>query len=247
MADHETGETGDALWDEFDRVVGENTAVHEPSAAERAASARRRGRWPIFGVILCCLTAIAGIAALLFWPTPPAKRSASLPVSASPSPGVTPIPLTVFPEQIQGYTRVATAADANCTGLNHVAAPLGEMISQSHGCAGLDLAMYKDADNNRYNLVLFTMNDPMDAIHLVTTLSSNPADYEVAVQPPPADSGLQALPADSGLVQAFSGYDHAMLVGMAQWSDGRNSDYQKLVDKLTPLTNAVMQGLHGSV
>ncbi|MFG2820116.1 hypothetical protein ACGFX4_11880 [Kitasatospora sp. NPDC048365] len=150
------------------------------------------------------------------------------------------IPLSVFPQQVQGYTLVAAKADPVCTGADTVAPALAGKITQSQGCLGVDLAIYRDADGNQYNLALFTMKDPLDAFHLVSWLAQDPMDYEVVVQLPPVESGLRALPADSGLVQAFSSYGSGMLVGMAQWSDGRTADFGKLVDQLSPLTKAVI-------
>jgi hypothetical protein len=83
------------------------------------------------------------------------------------------------------------------------------------------------------------MRDEADAVHLITELGADPTDYEVGVLTPPAGSGLRTLPADSGLVQSFAGYGRLLVVGMAQWSDGRSADYQDLVERLTPLLNRV--------
>ncbi|GAA4839786.1 hypothetical protein GCM10023235_14010 [Kitasatospora terrestris] len=150
------------------------------------------------------------------------------------------MPLSVFPQQVQGYTLVAGKADPVCTGADTVATVLAGKIAQSHGCLGVDVALYRDADGNQYNLALFTLKDPLDALDLMTFLARDPTDYEVAVQLPPKESGLRQLPADSGLVQEFALNGSALLVGMAQWSDGRTADFDKLVEQLSPLTRAVV-------
>lgn len=93
--------------------------------------------------------------------------------------------------------------------------------------------------DERAVLAVFTMNDQQDTVKLVTQLSMAFDDYEVGAQAPPPDSGLPTLPADSGLIQAFTGQERAMVAGLGQWSDGRVSDYQKLVDRLEPLLKAV--------
>ncbi|MGW2256116.1 hypothetical protein ACWCXH_39165 [Kitasatospora sp. NPDC001660] len=164
--------------------------------------------------------------------SPSPTRSAAVAPTAA-------IPLSVFPAQVQGFTRVAEVANPSCTGSDTVAPTLAGLITQSQGCLGVDLAMYKDGDGNEYSLNVFTMKDPLDAFNLVNRLGMNPGDYEVAVQLPPKDSGLRALPADSGLVQAFAFTGPAAIVGMAQWSDGRSSDFNALTDRLKPLLDAV--------
>ncbi|MFD8783645.1 hypothetical protein [Kitasatospora sp. NPDC059599] len=178
--------------------------------------------------------ALTSSAPALHVVTPPAD----VPLTAADAPS-SAIPLSVFPAQVQGYTLVADVANPVCTGPDTVAPTLAGLITQGHGCLGVDLALYKDAEGNQYNLALFTMNDPVEALHLVTFLASHPGDYEVAVQVPPKDSGLRQLPADSGLVQNFAVHGHGMLVGTAQWSDGRTADFDKLVKQLSPLTGAV--------
>jgi hypothetical protein len=97
--------------------------------------------------------------------------------------------------------------------------------------------------DDQFNLAVFTMKDPHDTVKLVTELSMAFDDYEVGAQAPPPDSGLPTLPADSGLVQAFTGQQRAMVVGLAQWSNGRTSDYQKLVGRLEPLLTAVSKNV----
>ncbi|MGW0392345.1 hypothetical protein ACWDYJ_15925 [Streptomyces sp. NPDC003042] len=78
---------------------------------------------------------------------------------------------------------------------------------------------------------------------LVTRLSMAFDDCRVAAQAPPPGSGLPTLPADSGMVQSLTGQGRAMVVGMAQWSDGRVRDYQQLADLLGPLLDGVSQNV----
>ncbi|MFJ1792755.1 hypothetical protein [Kitasatospora griseola] len=239
--------------------------MHEPSAAERAgqqqqpsAARRRPGRWLVLPAAAVLLAAVGGVAYL----TRPSEREPA--VTAAPAPSVTAtapasaasasagaaagvpsaaIPLTVFPEQVQGYTLVAKSANPGCTGSDIVGPSLAGLITQGHGCLGVDLALYKDADGNQYNLALFTMKDPMDGVHLVNVLAEHAESYQVAVQLPPEGSGLRQLPADSPCVQGFAVADHGMLIGMAQWSDGRAVDFNTLAARLKPLTSAVTRAI----
>ncbi len=153
------------------------------------------------------------------------------------------MPLSLFPAQIQGYTLVAGVARSSCTGPDTVAPTLAGLITQGHGCLGVDLALYKDAEGNQYNVALFTMADHGDGVHLVNFLSSHADSFEVAVHVPPTDSGLRRLPTDSGRVQNFAANGHGLVVGSAQWSDGRTTDLAKLSDQLSPLTDAVIKNL----
>ncbi|MBP2054848.1 hypothetical protein J2Z21_007858 [Streptomyces griseochromogenes] len=150
-----------------------------------------------------------------------------------------------FPARIDGFTTVKQSGGPNCTGSGMVGPNLTALIRRSKGCRGVVGALYKDAANNEYTIVVFGMKDPRDAVHLVTTLGSNPMDYEVGVLLPPAGSGLRPLPADSGLVQSFAGTGRLAVVGLAQWSDGRAKDYQSLVGGLQPLIGAVTKTAGG--
>ncbi|MFD8480392.1 hypothetical protein [Kitasatospora sp. NPDC059673] len=245
-----TSEPGDDLWAEFVREIEKNNAVHEPSAAERAAAARRpvrrrSRRWLVLPAAAVLLAA-AGATAYVLQPSgrkAPAA-AASVPAAAAPAPAAgSVIPLDIFPKQVQGYTLVADVQNPTCTGADTVGTALAGMIAQGKGCLGVDLALYKDADGNQYTLALFTMKDPAEAVHLLTYLAGHPETFQVAVQLPPKDSGLRELPADSGLVQNFGSSGHGLLVGMAQWSDGRTTGFDKLVARLTPLTEAVMHNI----
>jgi hypothetical protein len=253
-------EPGDELWDEFVRVYEKQQAPHEPSAAERAAAAspppRRPRRWRWAALVGCLALVAAGTYLFGPWheagpavevadrskPTATAGTKATATATGTATATKAPVAVTpaqAFPAAVSGYTRVADVGDGSCTGTDSVGSALAGIINQSHGCLGLDFALYKDSSNNEYDLAVFTMKDPADAIAIVSSLSADPTDYEVAVQMPPKGSGLRELPADSGLVQAFSSYGHLVVVGMAQWSDGRSTKFQQLENQLSPLLNAV--------
>ncbi|MEV5988482.1 hypothetical protein AB0L85_26310 [Streptomyces sp. NPDC052051] len=131
----------------------------------------------------------------------------------------------------------------SCTEPDSVGSALAAEINAGKGCLGEEIALYKDARDNQFNLAVFTMKDCQETVKLMTQLSMNFGDFEVAAQAPPPGSGLPTLPADSGMVQAFTGQGRAMVVGLGQWSDGRTSEYQELVDRLQPLLNAVSKNV----
>lgn len=141
------------------------------------------------------------------------------------------------------FTKVGSAVLKSCTEPDSVGSALAAEIAAGKGCLGEEIALYKDTHNNQFNLAVFTMKDPQETVKLVTQLSMNFDDYEVAAQAPPPGSGLPTLPADSGMVQAFTGQGRAMVAGLGQWSDGRKSEYQKLVDRLQPLLTAVSKNV----
>ncbi|WP_406729543.1 hypothetical protein WJ438_40605 [Streptomyces sp. GD-15H] len=141
------------------------------------------------------------------------------------------------------FTRLGSVVLKSCTELDSVGPVLAAEIAAGKGCLGEEIALYKDAHDNQFNLAIFTMKDPQETVKLVTQLSMNFNDYQVAAQAPPPGSGLPTLPADSGMVQAFTGQGRAMVVGLGQWSDGRTSEYQKLVDRLEPLLAAVSKNV----
>ncbi|MFJ8622291.1 hypothetical protein ACIRD3_05535 [Kitasatospora sp. NPDC093550] len=179
-------------------------------------------------------------------PTAPSPRTVPPPLdtpAAAPNDPASPIPLSVFPAQVQGYSLVSNVAFPACTGANTVAPSLAGMITQGHGCLGAGLALYRDAEGNQYNLALFTMKDQGDIPHLITFLASNPESFQVAVQLPSKDSGLSRLAAAGNRVQAFSGLGRALLVGQAQWSDGRVADFDELSAQLSPLTDAIIRNV----
>lgn len=175
-----------------------------------------------------------------------AESAASATASAAPAGTERPmIPLTdAFPAQVPDgrggtFTKLGAVVLESCTERDSVGPGLAALIDQSKGCVGEEIALYKDAQNNQYNLAVFTMKDPQDTVKLVTRLSMAFDNYEVAAQAPPPGSGLPTLPADSGMVQSFTGQGRAMVVGLGQWSDGRLGDFQQLVDRLGPLLKAV--------
>ncbi|WP_147465286.1 hypothetical protein [Streptomyces sp. 1114.5] len=262
-----TGGSSRDQWVEFVREFEKSNAAQQPGAAEPARPPeRRRSRRRLLLLAMAALLVAGGAAAYLLRPSDPAPAAApapapasAAPTSAAPSQPVAPspsddpsaaagapasaIPLSVFPSQVQGYTLVAAATNPTCTGPNTVAPTLAGLITQGHGCLGVDLVLYKDADGNQYNLALFTMKDQGDIAHLITVLGSHPEAYQAAVHIPPKDSGLRQLPPGSGLVQDYAASGHGMLLGMGQWSDGRTADLDKLSNQLSPLTEAVIRNV----
>ncbi|MFF3919433.1 hypothetical protein ACFYZB_39595 [Streptomyces sp. NPDC001852] len=256
--------TDNERWNQFVRDFEKSRGVHAPGAAEPVAAERRPRRRRLTAV-----TAVVGVVAVVagagFWlgsghgehretaaegpgyapaaasggPTP----SAGLPKSTAPMSMVTAD--QAFPAHVDGYTRVKQSGGPNCTGSGMVGPDLTALIGASRGCRGVIGALYKDASGNQYTIVAFGMKDPADVPHLVAELGSHPTDYEVGVLTPPAGSGLKSLPADSGLVQSFAGYGRLLVVGLAQWSDGRSADYQGLVARLQPLLDKVTEAAAG--
>ncbi|MBW5482473.1 hypothetical protein [Streptomyces bambusae] len=193
-------------------------------------------------------TASAGVpaeAAGSASPTASAAASATVAASAAPGSGRPVLALDrAFPERVPdgrggSFTKVGAAHPKSCPAAGSVGQLLASRIAAGQGCLGHQIALYKDAANNQYNLAAFTMRDPADTASLVFGLSRAFDDYQVAAQAPPPASGLPTLPPDSGIVQSFTGQGRVMVVGLGQWSDGRTSDYQKLVEQLGPLLNAV--------
>ncbi|MFF4341866.1 hypothetical protein ACFY00_18265 [Kitasatospora sp. NPDC001540] len=193
-------------------------------------------------------------------PSAPASRSASPSAPASPAaptsalagslPSDDPtatLPLSIFPARVEGYTLVAKTTNPVCTGADTVSPILAGLIVQGSGCLGVDQALYKDADGNQYNLVLFTMKDPAKAAHLVMSLAEIADKPQVVGLVPPADSGLRHLPDDSGTVQHFIGASHHIMIGTARWSDGRTRDFNTLVGQLSPLSITVARNIPGWV
>ncbi|GAA4986699.1 hypothetical protein [Kitasatospora paranensis] len=247
----------------------EPTAAERQAGRTTGPARSRRRPWAaaLAAALAAGLAVLSGLSAFLLWPGPggsPAVRSVSSATGAAPpsvtapsgsaaasatAPGVasgaTPTaaaPLSVFPAQVRGHTLLAKATHPSCTDPDTVAPTLAGLLARGHGCLGVDTALYRDAGGDRFTLVLFTLKDPVEAVTLAMTLGTRPDDHQVAVQEPPKDSGLRALPADSGLVQTFAGRGHTLLVGLAQWADGRSSDFNALVGGLTPLTDAVLAG-----
>ncbi|MER5639842.1 hypothetical protein ABT095_23160 [Kitasatospora sp. NPDC002227] len=176
-----------------------------------------------------------------------AAPSATATASAAPSAaaGRPQIPLDqAFPAEVRTasgalYTKVGATTLPSCTEPDSVGPRLAAMIKESRGCVAEQIALYKDSGNDQFNLAVFTMRDPKDTVRLVTELSTAFDDFEVGAQAPPPTAGLRTLPPDSGMVQAFTGSGRAVIAGLGQWSDGRSTDRQAIVDRLTPLQEAI--------
>ncbi|WP_437083855.1 hypothetical protein [Streptomyces sp. enrichment culture] len=176
-----------------------------------------------------------------------ASRQEAAPApEAAPSASDRPVvPLAdAFPEKVPdgkggNFTKVGAVTLKSCTEPDSVGPALANMIDAGKGCLGEHVALYKDGQNNQFNLAVFTMRDPQDTVTLVMRLGGNPTDYQVGAQAPPPGSGLKTLPPDSGMVQAFTGQGRSMVVGLAQWADGGTRDYQALVGRLDPLLKDV--------
>ncbi|MFB6620557.1 hypothetical protein ACIGFK_42340 [Streptomyces sp. NPDC085524] len=172
----------------------------------------------------------------------PSRGTAAAAAGARPM-----VPLSdLFPAEVKGasgatFTRLGRTVMESCTEPDGVGPRLAAMIQGGAGCVGEQIALYKDDRNNQFNMAVFTMKDPQDTLKVVTELAMAFDDYQVAVQAPPAGSGLRTLPPDSGMVQAFTGHGRVMVVAMGQWSDGRTADFQQLVDRMKPLQDAVSQ------
>ncbi|WP_329376183.1 hypothetical protein OG625_01630 [Streptomyces sp. NBC_01351] len=232
---------------------------------ESATPARRKRVWPLTAVLVVSAAALAALGLKLTGSSSDGEAGSGAPAtsaSASPSPAspkkAAPaggaadrpmIPLAdAFPAQVKDatgatFTRVGSVALASCTEPDSVGPTLAALIEGSAGCVGEQVALYKDAQNNQFNLAVFTMKDPQDTMMLVSRLAMAFDDYQVGAQAPPPGSGLRTLPPDSGMVQAFTGQGRAMVVGLGQWSDGRVADYQQLVDRLDPLLQAVSKNV----
>ncbi|MFF4579534.1 hypothetical protein [Streptomyces sp. NPDC001389] len=178
----------------------------------------------------------------------PAAPAATASPTAPASPPATGtdrpmVPLAdVFPSQVPdgaggAFTLVGAKVLDSCTRPDSVGPRLTRMISEGKGCVGEQVALYKDAQDNQFNLAVFTLRDPRDTVRVVTNLSTALDDYQVGPQAPPPGSGLTTLGPETGLVQSFTGVGRVMVVGLGQWSDGRSGDFQKLVDRLRPLQN----------
>ncbi|MFJ1709694.1 hypothetical protein [Kitasatospora sp. NPDC088346] len=223
--------------------------------------------WPRNLALTLCAAALAFLVLKVVRPSD-GESTASAPVSAAatspaaastaPSPSASPsaaaadrpaVPLDqAFPTEIKDaaggvYTRLGAAVLASCVEPDSVGPRLIAMIKQGKGCVSQQVALYKDAQNNQFNVSLFTMRDPKDSVHLVTQLSLAFDDYEVGAQAPPPSAGLPVLPADSGMIQTFAGVNRVMIVALGQWADGRVADYQKLTDRTSPLADAVSKNV----
>ncbi|MFJ4777277.1 hypothetical protein [Streptomyces sp. NPDC088762] len=242
--------------DKWNVVLNEDFVQGAPVREAGRPAARPKRAWPLnTALVLVAVGAAFGVLKLTDaspqdkTPAPgPAKAAAAAPsaVPTRAAPDARPmIPLAeVFPAEVKGgsgaaFTRLGSVVMESCTEPDGVGPRLAALIEDSAGCVGEQVALYKDAQNNQFNLAVFTMKDPQDTVKLVTELAMAFNDYQVAVQGPPPGSGLKSLPADSGLVQAFTGHGRVMVVAMGQWSDGRTADFQQLVDRMGPLQKEV--------
>ncbi|MFE9174574.1 hypothetical protein ACFYNZ_35005 [Streptomyces kebangsaanensis] len=244
-------------------VVLDDDFVRNAAVKEAPVPARKRV-WPRNAALAAAAAAVTAAALLaLRQPTDSSshEHEAAAPAVTASAPGPRAsataagaaerpvIPLAeAFPVHVADgdggtFTRVGAAVLESCTEPDSVGPALAAEIAAGEGCLGEEIALYKDAHGNQFNLAVFTMKDPRETVKLVTRLSMNFNDYQVAAQAPPPGSGLPTLPADSGMVQAFTGQGRAMVVGLGQWSDGRTSEYQKLVDRLEPLLKAVSKNV----
>ncbi|MBD0691771.1 hypothetical protein [Streptomyces sp. CBMA123] len=262
--DQRRSKSDDQQWDDFVKAV-----AAEQEAANRPAGAPPSRRvWPRNAALAVGAAAVVAIGLQL---VPSAEDSAAPAAPAAPTMAVPAVATTattgaagptaaagrpqipldqVFPAEVRSpsgavFTRVASATLPSCTEPDSVGSRLIAMIKAGQGCVGEQVALYKDARNDQFNLAVFTMRDKLDALHTVTRLSEDFEDFEVGAQAPPPASGLPTLPPDSGMVQAFSGSGRAMLVSLGQWSDGRSTDRQQLVDLEGPLRDAVGKALLG--
>ncbi|WP_406834947.1 hypothetical protein ACICHK_00625 [Streptomyces sp. AHU1] len=249
---------GDDQWN----AVRNDDFVQWASIEEGLVPVRKR-IWPRNAALSAAAAALVTVALLAVnhrtSSSPDHKAAAPTATTASPTPRVSATTARAaerpiihlseaFPVQVADgdggtFTRLGSAVLKSCTEPDSVGSVLAAEIAAGKGCLGEEIALYKDTHDNQFNLAIFTMKDPQETVKLVTQLTMNFNDYEVAAQAPPPESGLSALPADSGMVQAFTGQGRAMVVGLGQWSDGRTVEYQKLVDRLEPLLKAVSKNV----
>ncbi|MGW6942444.1 hypothetical protein ACWGF3_26070 [Streptomyces xanthophaeus] len=246
----------------FDEDFVRAATVREPVLPQR------KRVWPR-NLVLGLLAVSAALLVLEF--TGPSSSGGGTAVPAPETPSATPaatptaraeppsdagsgsggmVPLAeAFPAAVQDgsggtYTKVGATVLKSCTEPGTIGPVLAAAIAASEGCVGEQIALYKDAQDNQFNLAVFTMKEPTDTVKLVGRLARAIDDFQVAAQAPPPGSGLRTLPADSGMVQSFTGQDRAMVVGMGQWSDGRVGDFQQLVDgRLMPLLDKVSENV----
>jgi hypothetical protein len=215
--------------------------------AETSTNQRSKNAWGRNVLILLVIAAVAYGYVHFRHPFSSATTADPLP-SRSAHPTVAPVPaITVaqaFAATVPGpngetYTLVGARKLTSCVEPDMVETYLAGLLTQSDGCAGAIAALYGDGAENEFTVAVFTLDDPADVISIETTLAMNPTDYEVGALAPPPSSGLAVLSATSGVVQAFTGVSHALVIGVAQWSDGRSADFNDLETLLQPLQQAV--------
>ncbi|MEU8969471.1 hypothetical protein AB0D11_09355 [Streptomyces monashensis] len=262
--------TGDERWNEFVREFEQSRGIRrpaeaghesgtggrEPGVTRREATPGRPRRRRFVTATVVVAGAAAVVAGAGFWLNAghgtadgavarASAVSSERPARSSAAPPAMVTADQAFPARAAGYTKVEQSGGPHCTGSGMVGPDLTALIEASKGCRGVIGALYKDASDNQYTIVAFGMKDPVDVVRLVTALGSHPMDDEVGVLAPPAGSGLRTLPADSALVQSFAGRSRLLVVGLAQWSDGRGTDRQGLVGRLQPLMAEVTEAAAG--
>lgn len=253
VAEQRTSQSG------IGRPSGEQCDLQESSAA------RPKRVWPRVLAAVVGATAISGV---LWWTgatrwipawnqaataaapaasAKPARSARATPAASSSteSAALSPIPPSrAFPDAVPGpsgeqYTKVDDIALPDCTELQSFSASLAAAAAQIHGCRAMDIALYKDAENNQFNLVLVTMQDPASSAALFAAVHANPAGFPVKAQRPPTGSGLPPLGVGTLKMQTFISKDRVFIVGTGQWANGSADRQQQLTDLLNPLTVAV--------
>ncbi len=148
-------------------------------------------------------------------------------------------PRTVPAADGGAFTLVQSGDLDGCIRSDMVGATLAGLFARSQGCVGGEGALYKDAAKDQFNVTVFTLADAADATQIMTDLSMDSSDFEVAALSPPPGSGLADLSAVSGIVQSFEADGDRFGVFMAQWSDGGTQDYTQLQKLLVPLQAAI--------
>lgn len=182
-------------------------------------------------------------AANALQPSTTAGATAEATHAATSGSGLIPLP-QLFPAAVPAadgtaYSLLQSGDLADCIKSDLVGAKLAGLFAQSDGCVGGEEALYKDEANDQFNVVVFTLEDPADALRIMNDLAMDDTDFEVAPQVPPVQSGLADLSADNDIVQVFASEGDRLAVFMAQWADGRASDDEDLTGLLTPLQGAI--------
>jgi hypothetical protein len=168
-------------------------------------------------------------------PAVAAAKAAARPVT----PTVALTPDEAYPAAVGDYIKVRQLSLPSCTENPAVQPTLAGLVIQGHGCLGMTFALYADSDKNEYTVAVLTLKDRADAPSMVTTLAANPTDVQIGTVLPPAPAGLRTMASDDGAVQQFASDGPYVMIGVASWSDGHRSDYQKLEDRLTTVFHAV--------
>ncbi|MFF2197078.1 hypothetical protein [Streptomyces sp. NPDC058157] len=241
--------------DEWNVVLDEDF-VRGASIHESAATGRSR-TWPLVLGLFLLMGLLALVTLEMSDPadeervtarprrTPAATATPAPAAPAAPAAGRPMVPLAeVFPAEVadgsgSAFTRVDAKVLGSCTEPDSVGPRLAAMITEGKGCVGEQVALYQDAEDNRFGLAVFTLADPQDTLRVVTGLTTAYEDHQVGVPVPSAASGLPLPGPGTGRVQSFTGAGRVAVVGLGQWSDGRDADLRRLADRLGPLQEAV--------